>query len=488
MAPVNYGSVSIGRNVCHFNDVSWGLSEGKALSQLNTARLVLMRHNFTKSLGQFQSQELAKLERRVTALGWHPKVPYLVSAACKGGSIVLGRGQKGLEEEIQFTPVVLSEGTGPGGAIFSLKFDENCPNGLYTAGLSGVVQRLNIANPNNTITYDNTDDWNIWYTGMDVNFSNNILAAGNNKGVVKLFDVRTKTTIQKLRLHKSKIHHCEFNRRDSNLLATGALDERNAVCLWDLRNLKNADTDVQAVKYFDDFKGANIASFNMDGSRLLVNDQKDQIKVYQGPVWTDVLTINHPHRQFQHLTAIEASWHPFDDIIIIGRYPKAENPKAKPAPPRPIEFFDGQSGELLYSLYHPANGIVSLNALNPMADVLASGMGSTVLLWQSTRRLEKLSESKKGRKGTTISTAMRSAIRGETGGRESGSEEDDVSKTKKALAAGKKTRSKASVGQKSKRAMAKLVLPKRRRLTSVQCRRNPQLETTRQKRRRERNI
>lgn len=41
------------------------------------------------------------------------------------------------------------------------------------------------------------------------------------------------------------------------------------------------------------------------GTRLLVNDQKDVIKAYEGPLWDEYLSLKHPHRQFQHLTGIE---------------------------------------------------------------------------------------------------------------------------------------------------------------------------------------
>jgi len=54
------------------------------------------------------------------------------------------------------------------------------------------------------------------------------------------------------------------------------------------------------------FRGVITAHFNpLDGSKLLTNDQEDEVRVYQGPQWDQVLSFRHHHKQFQHLTPIK---------------------------------------------------------------------------------------------------------------------------------------------------------------------------------------
>ena len=106
-------------------------------------------------------------------------------------------------------------------------------------------------------------------------------------------------------------------------------------------------------------------------------------RVYQAPNFNLLRTIPHPHRQFQHLTPIKASWYPLSDIIFAGRYPDPNFPGYHEGEIRSIDFFCPNSGDTLYQLHQPGLGqIISLSQFNPTGDRLLSGMGQTVMIWQ----------------------------------------------------------------------------------------------------------
>lgn len=66
------------------------------------------------------------------------------------------------------------------------------------------------------------------------------------------------------------------------------------------------DMSVQPLKSLPHACGLNCAKFSpLDGSRLLTSDQHNELRVYQGPLWEDYLTIKHHHKQFQHITPVK---------------------------------------------------------------------------------------------------------------------------------------------------------------------------------------
>ncbi|MGH0183861.1 UNVERIFIED_CONTAM: hypothetical protein FKN15_013150 [Acipenser sinensis] len=167
--------------------------------------------------------------------------------------------------------------------------------------------------------------------------------------------------IWNLRLHKKKVTHVEFNPRCDWLLATASVDQ--TVKIWDMRHIKDKNSFLHKLPHN---KPVNSAHFNpTDGSKLLTTDQYDEIRVYSSADWSKPQhTIRHPHRHFQHLTSIKATWHPLYDLIVAGRYPDLQHADEL----RTIDVFDANTGGLL-------------NKFNPMGDTLASGMGFNILIW-----------------------------------------------------------------------------------------------------------
>ncbi|XP_074853405.1 DNA damage-binding protein 2 isoform X3 [Carettochelys insculpta] len=222
------------------------------------------------------------------------------------------------------------------------------------------------------------------------------VAVGSKGGDIILWDyeVLNKTCfikgIWKMKLHRKKVTHVEFNSRCDWLLATASVDQ--TVKIWDLRNVKDKSSFLHVLPHD---KPVNAAYFSpTDGSKLLTTDQHSEIRVYSSSDWTKVQhLIPHPHRQFQHLTPIKATWHPRYDLIVAGRYPDPKFPGYTVDELRTVDIFDGNTGEMVCQLHDPnASGIISLNKFNSMGDTLASGMGFNILIWSREEVVTKKQE------------------------------------------------------------------------------------------------
>lgn len=208
-----------------------------------------------------------------------------------------------------------------------------------------------------------------------------MVVTGDNVGNLLLLDMEGKTILSQ-KLHKAKVTHAEFNSYCDWLMVTASVD--HTVKLWDLRKIKDKESFLHQMPHE---KAVNSAYFNpLDCSKLLTTDQHDQIRVYCSSDWSKPQhIIQHPHRQFQHLTPIKATWHPVYDLIVAGRYP---DDRICAGEMRTVDIFDANTAELVYQLYDPdAPGIKSVNKFSPMGDVLGSGMGVTVLVWDQNESL-----------------------------------------------------------------------------------------------------
>uniref|UniRef100_A0A6I8SLC3 DNA damage-binding protein 2 n=1 Tax=Xenopus tropicalis TaxID=8364 RepID=A0A6I8SLC3_XENTR len=304
-------------------------------------------------------------DRRVTTLEWHPTHPNTVAVGSKGGDIILWD-----YEELNNT---LIPGIGAGGCITGMKFDPFNPNQLYTSSVAGSTVLQDFSGPRWLCGVGGSTD-----PHLDVSAERQCVVTGDNVGNVVLLETCGKE-IWKLRLHKKKVTHVEFNPRCDWLLASASVDQ--TVKLWDLRNIKDKSSYLYTLPHA---RGVNSAYFSpWDGAKLLTTDQHSEIRVYSACDWAKPQhIIPHPHRQFQHLTAIKATWHPRYDLIVVGRYPDPLFPGYMSDELRTVDVFDGQKGNIVCQLYDPyASGIVSLNKFNPMGDLLASGMGFNILIW-----------------------------------------------------------------------------------------------------------
>ncbi|XP_074723795.1 LOW QUALITY PROTEIN: DNA damage-binding protein 2 [Strix uralensis] len=339
---------------------------------------------FLHSLASYRIFRIASpFDRRVTCLEWHPTHPSTVAVGSKGGDIILW------DYEV-LSKTYFIKGVGAGGAITGLKFNPFNPSQLYTSSVAGTTI-LQDFNGNTVRVFTSTEDWDCWYCSVDVSASCRAVVTGDNVGNVVLLST-SGDEIWKLKLHRKKVTHVEFNSRCEWLLATASVDQ--TVKIWDLRNIKDKTNFLHVLPHD---KPVNAAHFSpTDSAKLLSTDQNSEIRVYSSSDWTKPQhLIPHPHRQFQHLTPIKATWHPRYDLIVAGRYPDPKFPGHTVNELRTVDIFDGNTGQMVYQLHDPnVSGIISLNKFNPMGDTLASGMGFNILIWSRedmvTRKQEHL--------------------------------------------------------------------------------------------------
>ncbi|XP_047453269.1 DNA damage-binding protein 2 isoform X2 [Mugil cephalus] len=333
-----------------------------------------LQEPFVRSLQSYHFHAASSpFDRRITCLEWHPTHPTTLAVASKGGDIYLRDFEMPTEK-------TFIQGMGAGDSITDMKFNQLNPSQLFTASMGGRMALQDFSGATLTV-FANTDTLNYWYCCVDVSVSRQMLVTGDNMGQLVLLGLDGQKIFSN-KLHKAKVTHAEFNSRCDWLLATASVDR--TVKLWDLRNIKDKSSFLHDMPHE---KPVNSAYFNpLDCSKLLTTDQQDQIRVYSSPDWSKPQQIIcHPHRQFQHLTPIKATWHPVYDLIVAGRYP---DDRIRSCDQRTIDIYDSNTAELVCQLYDPSvSGIKSINKFNPMGNMIGSGMGVTVLVWDHSESL-----------------------------------------------------------------------------------------------------
>ncbi|KAK6472531.1 DNA damage-binding protein 2 isoform X1 [Huso huso] len=356
------------RSIIHYINMN---ARGQSIhSQLRQC----LQQPFVRSLASYKLFRTASpFNRRVTSLEWHPTHPSTVAVGSKGGDLILWNYDV-------LNKTCFIQGKGAGDFIGGMKFSPTNPSQVYTASGDGTLSLQEFGGRTAQIISSTSDCWHdhhnvcLWYCSLDVSASRQVVVAGDNVGNTVLLSADGKE-IWNLRLHKKKVTHVEFNPRCDWLLATASVDQ--TVKIWDMRHIKDKNSFLHELPHN---KPINSAHFNpTDGSKLLTTDQYDEIRVYSSADWSKPQhTIRHPHRHFQHLTSIKATWHPLYDLIVAGRYPDLQHADEL----RTIDVFDANTGGLVCQLHNPnAPGIISLNKFNPMGDTLASGMGFNILIW-----------------------------------------------------------------------------------------------------------
>ena len=283
----------------------------KLSSVLNNQRLGLAKsshfHQATVSpimtyTSQFRVMKQASLfDRRVTAIAWHPRYSGLCAAGSKAGDLVLWDTSKKVEGDMAKDMI---KGRGPGGSVQSLILDEVNPDRFYTACIDGMVatQLYSDKEGCRKKVFLQTNDWERWYTGLDISFTSSLLVAGNNRGMVSVLSLEGEK-VWDLRLHKTKCNFVQFSKRQPWMMVTSSVD--HMVKIWDIRKI-SSKASALAVMPHD--KPVNSAYFSsVSGDKLLTTDQHSQLRVYRAPTFDTFTTIEHPHRQYQHLSPIKAT-------------------------------------------------------------------------------------------------------------------------------------------------------------------------------------
>nr|XP_057932146.1 DNA damage-binding protein 2 isoform X1 [Doryrhamphus excisus] len=341
-----------------------------------------LQEPFVRSLSSYRfCAATSPFDRRITSLEWHPTHSTTLAVASKGGDINLW------DYELPARKMFI-QGNGAGDFIGGMKFCPMDHSRLYVASGEGTLTMQSFEGHPATVLSQTGDcghdHHNVcyWYCCVDVSISRQMLVTGDNVGQLLLVGLDGQKIFSD-KLHKAKVSHAEFNPRCDWLLATASVD--HTVKLWDLRNMKDKKSFLHDMPHQ---KAVNSAYFNpLDGSKLLTTDQYDQIRVYSSCDWSKPQhIIQHPHRQFQHLTPIKATWHPVYDLIVVGRYP---DDRVFLGDQRTIDIFDSNTAELVCQLQDPTvAGIKSINKFNPMGEVIGSGTGVTVLIWDRNKVLK----------------------------------------------------------------------------------------------------
>ncbi|XP_023721030.1 DNA damage-binding protein 2-like [Cryptotermes secundus] len=319
-------------------------------------------------------KSISPFDRRITVIEWHPKYPEVLAAASKGGDILVWNYGTTVAQQLMI------RGKGAGGSVQGVKFHPQKEMEMYTIAMDGTLCAWNYLHKTCKI-FLQINDYSKWYTGLDVCFSGGHLVAGDNCGFLTVLSLDGRKMWEG-RLHKNKITHAEYHPRETWLLTTASIDR--TVKMWDMRFLKGRDSVLTVLNHD---QAVNSAYFSLtDSSHLLTTDQHSQLRIYRAPLWQLQNIIPHPHRQFQHLTPIKATWHPLEDIVVVGRYPDEKFSGYVPGELRTIDFFDADMGTYKYGLSDQGiGGIISLNRFNILGDTLASAMGFNILIWQPDR-------------------------------------------------------------------------------------------------------
>ncbi|KAF6214103.1 hypothetical protein GE061_011834 [Apolygus lucorum] len=318
-----------------------------------------------------------KFFRRITAVKWHPTKPNWVALGSKCGEVILRN-----INEVNSDQKPLQSARHQ--AITNFRFDPFKDNSLLMSSVDGTISHWDYEADVMREVLDLNDGYITWYCSVNASEETGLVVAGDSTGTLTLLskDLRP---IAKHKIHKAKVNTAEFCKKQGNVLATASLDK--SVKLWDIRMIgkeKSKSGFAVHLEKIEHDHPINAAYFSKtNNNRLLLTDQKMELKVYTMPFLTHESTIYHPHRQFQHLTPIKASWHPLVDLIVIGRYPDPSWPDYE-LEQRSIDIIDPKTGQcVLHLLSNQCKSIMSLNEFNVTGDYLASGMGLYVAYWKA---------------------------------------------------------------------------------------------------------
>uniref|UniRef100_A0A452UFG4 DNA damage-binding protein 2 n=1 Tax=Ursus maritimus TaxID=29073 RepID=A0A452UFG4_URSMA len=308
-----------------------------------------LQQAFLHSLASYRIfQKAAPFDRRATSLAWHPTHPSTLAVGSKGGDIMLWNF--GIKDKPTFI-----KGIGAGGSITGLKFNPLDTNQFFTSSMEGTTRLQDFkGNTLRVFTSSGTLD----------------KSEGSSLGVCGETVI---PSLWNLRMHKKKVTHVALNPCCDWFLATASVDQ--TVKIWDLRQVRGKSSFLHSLPHSHP---VNAACFSPDGAQLLTTDQKSELRVYSASQWDcPPSLIPHPHRHFQHLTPIKATWHPRYNLIVVGRYPDPNFKSCTPHELRTIDVFDGNSGKMMYQLYDPeSSGIISVRF-----GLVSLLLGYHILIW-----------------------------------------------------------------------------------------------------------
>lgn len=325
----------------------------------------------------YAREDSIEFDRRITALQFHPKDPQILGIGSKSGQLTIRFLNKA-------DATVSWDGIGPGGSITYITFDPLVSNSVLISSIDGTVRRHNYAE-NTTKQFLNTGSFSKWYCSVNASRDNSLIVTGDTQGIMTFVSKDLKV-LAAHKVQKGKINSLEFPKGREWLLASASLDK--TVKIWDIRKIdpKNPLHDLSHDH------GINSANFSqVDGNRLLTTDQSKELRVYKGPLFELETRITHPHRQFQHMTPIKATWHPLCDLIVVGRYPDPSLEDYIEGEARTVDIISAETGLMRLQLDSVScGGILNLNVFNANGEILASTMGRNINYWKARDLIERI--------------------------------------------------------------------------------------------------
>eukprot|EP01100_Stratorugosa_tubuloviscum_P010128 TRINITY_DN4311_c0_g1_i1.p1 TRINITY_DN4311_c0_g1~~TRINITY_DN4311_c0_g1_i1.p1 ORF type:complete len:299 (-),score=82.20 TRINITY_DN4311_c0_g1_i1:204-1100(-) len=237
----------------------------------------------------------------------------------------------------------------------------------------------------------NTHNYDHWFCSLDINKQTNCLYSGDNLGFIVSGDLRTKSILFNHRLHKNKISHLEFHPQQSNLFLTASNDKR--ICFWDIRKISQ---NIQPLQTIVQESCTNSAYFSPEsGKSLLVTSQNSTINIYRiasRPLSFESnqnqnqslleKSYNHPHKFYQHMTAIKAIWHPhYKNTFLCGRYDEKI---------RGIDVFNLSDDQPISHIgCKMITGVLPVLAFDITGRILVSATGQSAFAWTNSSIIRK---------------------------------------------------------------------------------------------------
>eukprot|EP01041_Mallomonas_annulata_P012067 gene12067-25294_t len=227
---------------------------------------IFMHHSlpYNRAIQEFKNLKVkvnnVVFDRRSETILWHPNYSSTLYAGSHGGDIVMYTNLKQNNNNNSTECKFIRKGIGKGGSICDMIFDSYDTSFLHICSHDSIFTKFNIELQTNIPILDTGDQ-----------------------------------------------DHC--NDKTARI--------------WDIRQL-------QPDKYITSMDHTGVVSnalfCPLADSTILTTSQNDEIRVYDTRQTQNIeprIIITHPHKHYQHLTVIKASWHPLiKDFILIGRYDK----------------------------------------------------------------------------------------------------------------------------------------------------------------------
>ncbi|CAH1400360.1 unnamed protein product [Nezara viridula] len=325
----------------------------------------------------YAREDSVDFDRRITALQFHPKDPHILGIGSKSGQLTIRFLNKP-------TAALTWNGIGPGGSITYITFDPLVSNSVLISSIDGTVRRHNYVE-NTSKEFLNTDSFSKWYCSVNASRDHGLIVTGDTSGTMTILNKDLKI-VSLHKVQKGKINSLEIPKGRDWLLASASLDK--TVKIWDIRKIESK----KPIYTLSHDHAVNSANFSqVDGNRLLTTDQSKELRVYKAPLFDLETSITHPHRQFQHMTPIKATWHPLSDLIVVGRYPDPSLEDYVEGEARTVDIISAETGLMRLQLDSVScGGILNLNVFNANGEILASTMSRNINYWKARDLIERI--------------------------------------------------------------------------------------------------